>query len=192
MVWCAFKHKEHFSYRPQYTVWLSSNHTVNGDPDDNALWGRVKVVEFPHSYYGKEDKTLKERLKSPEQLEGVLKWIVDGAANSYKQGLHTPEAVTKSTQAQRDQLDTVGLWLEECCDTTNKNAKAPSTEVRKSYVQWCDENGHEAKKAKAFNDSLRLKGLEPNTSERHGAHVQKVVKGLRLEPTLLTQECNIF
>ena len=31
-----------------------SNHPVNGDPEDDALWARVRVIEFPNSFLGME------------------------------------------------------------------------------------------------------------------------------------------
>ena len=60
---CAFKHHDAFTYRPQFKVWLSSNQPVNADPDDEAVWGRIRVISFPHSHLGREDKTLKDRMK---------------------------------------------------------------------------------------------------------------------------------
>jgi putative DNA primase/helicase len=60
-VWCCFKHKDFFSYRPRYSIWLTSNWPVNGDVDDDALWGRLRVIEFPNSFLGKEDKSLKQK-----------------------------------------------------------------------------------------------------------------------------------
>jgi putative DNA primase/helicase len=74
----AFKHRDMFSYRPQFKVWLVSNHEVNGDPDDDALWGRVQVLTFPRSHLGEEDLELKQRLRTPGNLQGVLRWAVEG------------------------------------------------------------------------------------------------------------------
>ena len=119
-IYCAFKHHTHFSYRPEFKIWLSSNQPVNADPDDDAVWGRVRVVEFKHSYLGREDKGLKQRMKSPEILRGVLAWAVAGAVEWFKFGkecLPEPEASARVKSAHRAELDNVGAWLEECCIT---------------------------------------------------------------------------
>mgnify|MGYP003377264780 CR=1 FL=1 len=71
-VYCAFKHRQFFSYRPAFKIWLLSNQPVNADPDDDAVWGRVRLVHFPKSHLGEEDKTLKERMKDPANLRGIL------------------------------------------------------------------------------------------------------------------------
>lgn len=104
MVYCSYKHKDMFSYRPQYTVWLSSNHEVNADADDDALWGRIKVIHFPHSRLGHEDKSLKLQLQSQANQEAILAWIVEGAYQWYQRGgkgLETPQEVKELTSKQR-------------------------------------------------------------------------------------------
>jgi putative DNA primase/helicase len=162
LVWCAFKYGKHFSYKPQYAVWLSSNHKVNGDPDDDALWGRVKVISFPYSRLGKEDKSLKQRMQTTENLEAVLAWLVEGAFLWYQRegkGLQTPDSVKELTQAQREAQDTVRLWLEECCGQ-KVGAWIANTALYNSYLNWCKETGYEPKKQTGLSQSLASKGFE--------------------------------
>lgn len=162
LVYCSFKHKDMFAYAPQYTVWLSSNHEVNADADDDALWGRVKVVSFPHSRLGQEDKTLKRRMQTPDVLEGVLAWMIDGAALWYERegrGLDTPEAVRELTRAQRAEQDSVGMWIEECCERV-ADAWTANTAIMTSYQAWCEANGYEPKKAKGLTQSLAAHRFE--------------------------------
>jgi putative DNA primase/helicase len=168
LVNCAHKYGAFFSYHPQYTVWLSSNHEVNGDADDDALWGRVKVVHFPNSQLGKEDKSLKRRMQASENLEAVLAWMVEGAYQWYQhegEGLSTPKAVSDLTQAQRAGQDSVGLWLEECCEMKEDEWTA-NTQVMVSYTNWCEANGYEHKKAKGLSQSLAAHGVEVSVLKR--------------------------
>lgn len=187
MVHCAFKHKDFFSYHPQYAVWLSSNHKVNADADDDALWGRVKVVHFPYSQLGKEDKSLKRRMQSAENLEAVLTWLVDGAFLWYQhdgQGLQTPDAVIELTRSQRDAQDSVGLWLEECCEI-KAGEWVENTKVMTSYKNWCEANGYEPKKQTGLSQSLAAHGLEVSVQKRISdpsgtAKIARGVQGLIL------------
>jgi putative DNA primase/helicase len=168
MVYCSYKHKDMFSYQPQYTVWLSSNHEVNADADDDALWGRVKVIHFPNSRLGSEDKTLKQQLRSPENLEAALAWAIDGAYQWYQRGgkgLDTPQAVKDLTQSQRDAQDSVGLWLEECCELV-EGEWTENTKIRTSYENWCEANGYDPKKAKGLSQSLAAHGCEVSVQKR--------------------------
>lgn len=183
LVSCAFKYGQHFSYRPQYAIWLSSNHEVNADSDDEAVWNRVKVVSFPYSRLGQEDKTLKWRMQEPENLEAVLAWLVEGAYLWYQhagRGLNTPEAVKELTQAQRNLQDSVGVWLKECC-ALEPTEWTENSKIMASYEKWCEMNGHEAKKAKGLAQSLAAHGLETGVNKRVTDEnlKQKMVRGVR-------------
>jgi putative DNA primase/helicase len=170
-VYCAFKHQTHFGYRPQYKIWLSSNQPVNADPDDDAVWGRLRVVEFPHSHLGSEDKTLKQRMKSPAMLEGLLAWAVEGARQWYalgSKGLPELEHSAQLKAQQRSELDHVQAWLDECCEISEHH-QAASKEFYPSYRLWCEVNGVESKKQKGLALALTHKGFKPyRTNQQRG------------------------
>jgi putative DNA primase/helicase len=151
-IYCAHKHKEHFNYRPLFKIWLSSNQPVNADPDDDAVWGRIHEIEFPHSHLGSEDKSLKLGMKTPAMLESVLAWAVEGAMKWYALGsAGLPElGSSRAIKAeQRQSLDNVQGWLDECC-MTGGDGFCSNSILYLSYERWCKENGFEAKKQKAF------------------------------------------
>ena len=168
---CAFKRQTHFEYKPQFTIWLSSNHPVNADPDDDAVWGRIRVIEFPNSYLGREDKTLKSKMQTEAMLEAILAWSVAGAMRWYalgSKGLPELPASAAIKQKQRIELDYVQQWLDECClfDDPNNPPQTPSVcpneDIRKSYESWCYDNGVTAKGKKNLTQALRKKGFNNN------------------------------
>lgn len=166
---CAFKHQTPFSYRPKYKIWLSSNQPVNADPDDDAVWGRVRVVEFPNSKLGQEDKTLKDRMKSTSMLESILCWAIEGAARWYKlgdSGLPELKSGLKAKTLQRNELDHVQAWLDECCKSDDPKSFAPNNEIRSSYENWCKHNGVPPKQ-KGLSQSLIKKGFNNNGGKVH-------------------------
>jgi len=157
----AFKFHDPFTYTPQFKIWLSSNYPAKGDVDDDAFWGRIRVIRFPNSHLGNEDKTLKWRMASPDNLPGILAWAVEGAKQWYASphGLITPQAVRVATQKHRDELDHVQQWLEECTNPNIGGGEANSR-LYQSYENWCEENGHTPKKANTFGRALEAKGYE--------------------------------
>ncbi len=179
---CAYKHRAHFTYRPQFKAWLVSNHPVSADVDDDALWYRVKVLVFPHSHIGREDKHLKQRLRAPAVLAGVLRWAVDGAAAWYASdhGLAHPPAVDTNTQTHRDELDMVQLWIDECCHVS-PGTWASHENLYHNYSEWCKTNGVEAKKAKGFTIALKSKGFlnESRYNAATGSNV-RIIQGMGL------------
>jgi len=189
-VYCAFKHRTHFAYRPQFKVWLLSNWPVNADVDDDALWYRVKVINFPNSYAGREDKTLKTQLKTTEVLQGVLAWAVTGAIRWYNQegtGLRVPKQVVDATEQQRLELDYVGQWLEECVEVVDPTKGdpgshfVPNAALYLSYSEWCKENGVTPKHQRSLSMELRRKGLATGAQKKNSiGQNQKGVTGIRM------------
>lgn len=139
---CAFKHKDHFEFRPQFKIWLMSNHPIKGDVDDEAFWGRLRIIEFPNSRIGQEDKTLKQRMKSTENLEGILAWAVQGAIEWYRldQGLKTPDSIMQNVLSRRSELDHVTQWMDSCC-ASDPVGWVTNSALYYSYTEWCRSNG---------------------------------------------------
>jgi putative DNA primase/helicase len=174
---CAFKHGTHFTYKPQFTIWLVSNHQVNGDPGDDALWTRLLVIEFPHSHVGEEDTHLKQRLLQPENLEGVLRWAVEGAMRWYAEGLGTPpREITRVTKKQRDDQDYVKQWLNDDPFIKDKKGEVEkylfetddwesSADLMKSFKQWCIDFNVKPVDPNRFSIALKRLGY---TFERTG------------------------
>ena len=169
---CAFKHKTPFTYRPQFKIWLSSNQPVNADPEDDAVWGRLRVIEFPNSHLGKEDKALKERMRSPEMLRSVLAWAVEGARMWYalgSKGLPELQSSAAIKSAQRADLDHVQAWISECCEKAESNEFTSHQVLYKSYTTWCANSGVEAKRQKGFSQSMKKKGYQDKFARIDGS-----------------------
>lgn len=161
-IYCAFKHRNHFNYRPQFKIWLSSNEPINADPDDEAVWGRLRTVEFPHSHLGKEDKSLKRRMKSADVLRGVLVWAAIGAQLWYKlesAGLPELESSKVLKAQHREGLDAVGMWLDESASMGDPGNFTSVADLHGSYRSWCEKNGQTPKMMKGFSQSLSRRGL---------------------------------
>ncbi|MHC4621692.1 MAG: phage/plasmid primase, P4 family, partial [Planctomycetota bacterium] len=117
-VYCAHKRKDFFTYTPQYKIWLSSNFKVMAQADDDALWSRLRIINFPNSHLGKEDFGLEQRLWAGRQ--GILKWAVEGAIAWYQRkaqniGLGRPEIVKNAVKSHRNENDTVAQFIDDCC-----------------------------------------------------------------------------
>jgi putative DNA primase/helicase len=181
---CCFKHKDYFTYRPQFKMWMLSNHQVNGDPDDDALWGRVRVIPFPNSYLGKEDKTLKARFKREDGLEMVLRWAVAGTMAWYALGEAgfgpPPEAVRVATEQHRVDVDTLRPWLETATEKVVDHWVSDE-EVWHSYTAWCQRESVEYPKGRTgLLQSLRMKGYDVSVQRKVDGKNLRGVVGLRL------------
>jgi putative DNA primase/helicase len=171
-VYCAHKHRDFFGYRPQYKIWLSSNQEVNADPDDDAVWSRIRVVEFPNSHLGSEDKELKSRLRSDEALAGLLAWAVAGAVRWYSmlpKGLPELASSAATKAAHRELVDNVAAWLSENTTTGDYSTVAA---LYSDYSSWCDDNGVSPKQQKSFTIALQRKGYGYGIRKQNGKTVR--------------------
>lgn len=161
---CAHKYGRDFTYMPQFKIWLTSNYPPQMDASDVAAWSRIRIVKFPISHLGREDKRLKERMVQPACLEGILAWIAKGAQKWYtlgSAGLRTPQSIEKATKEARADVDWVHTWVDEVITSTgNKKDRVPSDIYYQEYKNWCDENGVSAKSLRSLNRSLREGGFE--------------------------------
>ena len=162
VVRCSFKRQDHFEFVPQFKIWLSSNWPFNADTADDAAWGRARVIEFPNSFLGNEDKHLKARLQSDEGMAGVLAWAVEGAKRWYaeRDGLRTPPAVVRAGKEQREAQDYIQQFLDEC--VVAGDAQAEFVEARAlyaAYKKWC-EGELTPQKSRSFSLSIQAKGFE--------------------------------
>jgi P4 family phage/plasmid primase-like protien len=174
---CSFKGKDQFEFMPSFKIWLSSNWPFNADPSDTAVWGRARIIHFPNSFLGNEDKGLKQRLVSKEALEGVLMWAVKGAVAWYAspRGLQSPEAVKAMAVKQRLDQDYVQQFLDECCDIADAKSEVFTgfSEIHKRYTAWCHDNGVMPLQQRSLALALKAKGFMDSRKRTDG----KLVRG---------------
>jgi putative DNA primase/helicase len=186
---CSYKHKDHFEYWPQFKIWLESNWPVNGDPDDDALWSRVRVVTYPTSFYGKEDKALKRRLLTTENRQGILAWMVEGAKAWYEKGsmgLPYPSIIRDDTDEHKKGLDVVQQFVDEyVTETEHPEDFVPNLVIFPQYVAFCKEMDQKNKGMIQFIRSLGSKGFDVGQRKdvtvagEDGQPRKKQVKGVR-------------
>lgn len=178
-IFCALKFKNHFAYRPQFKLWLTSNWKVNTDVDDDAAWGRVIVIEFPNSHLGQEDKSLKRRLWEPHNMQGILTWAVQGAVRWFQSegGLEPPGSVRETAAAHRAELDTLAQFIEDACEQ-DETYLCSNPELYSAYEEWCAQNGVAPKKHKSFSQGLLVKGYEKRRAT-YAKRLQRCWFGIR-------------
>ena len=179
-IFCAMKYRDHFSYRPRYKLWLTSNWPLNIDYLDDAAWHRVHVIEFPNSHSNHEDKGLKERLKQPANLRGVLAWIVEGAVRWYEsdKGLIVPDSVKLTKEKHRAELDTVQIFVDECLREAT-GYRVSYGQLYAEYTYWCERNGISPLGHRMLNKALEARGYERGKGQVDGKN-QRIWKNIEI------------
>lgn len=127
-----------FSFIPQFTLWLNTNHLPSVTDDTVFSSNRIWVIEFNrHFDENSQDKDLKEIFSQPENLPTILKWLVDGCSDYMNRGgLDVPDIVKKATENYKRLHDRIGSFIDECCKRGDTE-KCKRGDLYVAYRQWC-------------------------------------------------------
>jgi putative DNA primase/helicase len=139
---------------------LVTNHLPNVRGDDDAVWRRIRLVNFdvvvPEAEW---DTHLIDKLAS--DADAILSWAVQGWTEYVAAGhrLLAPDAVKRATDAYRDDSNPVGRFIRERC-VIGPAQRVKASELREAFEVWCHEDGSAAVTAKAFGIQIgRLPGV---------------------------------
>lgn len=138
-VTASFKGGRVFDYQPTYKIWLATNHKLIVRGTDDGIWRRLPLIPFTVQIpKDKVDKNLTEKLK--RELPAILNWAIEGCLLWQKEGLEPPESVQKATVEYRNEMDTMGAFVDECCNI-GKNEQIGAKEVYLAYRKWATDFG---------------------------------------------------
>jgi putative DNA primase/helicase len=153
-----FLFEEYFEYRPQFKVFLASNHKPKANPQDDALWERVRLIPFTVQI-PKPDRDKQLEAKLMQQLPGILAWTVRGClAWQQEDSLGEPAVVLDATQQYRDEMDDIGQFLTEVCMAGSvETHKVQASVLLAAFHRWI---GNTTMTARTFNAALSDRGYE--------------------------------
>lgn len=127
-------YNEEFEYLPQFKVWIAANHKPDIRGQDHAMWRRIHLIPFIVTIpEGERDKFLPQKLEA--ELPGILAWAVDGFRMWQQLGLQPPDEVRVATEEYRQDMDHVGQWIADRCET-GPDKQATAAALFLSYDVW--------------------------------------------------------
>jgi P4 family phage/plasmid primase-like protien len=173
------------TFRPTYKLFLDCNHKpVIVDPND-AIWNRVKCIPFKIQIPKEEiDTDLPVKLRT--ELAGILRWVVEGAALYYRDGLGDPPDVMAATEQYRQDSDRLKEFFEDRCifaasgDVgTWKKEKCwvPVATLYPTYSSWAETIGDKHPLSKAlFDERLQKLGRRQDRVRPDGGRDNKQIR----------------
>lgn len=161
-----------FSFVPQFTLWLETNHLPAVTDDTVFSSNRIFVIEFNEQFTeGNQDKNLKELFAAPENRPTILKWLFDGCEDYIKNGLNPPECVLEATRNYRKLHDRIGNFLEERCEF-GEDKKVIRGALYSAYSQWCvkPDNRYKPMGSTTFYNEIAMRGY-PIKRRTEGTYV---------------------
>lgn len=161
-----------FSFVPQFTLWLETNHLPAVTDDTVFTSNRIFVIEFNEQFTeGKQDKNLKELFSLPENRPTILQWLFDGCADYIKNGLNAPECIVEATKNYRKLHDRVGNFIEDRCEIGD-DKKIMRGALYSAYSQWCikPDNRYKPMGSTTFYNEIAMRGY-PIKHKNDGTYV---------------------
>jgi putative DNA primase/helicase len=163
-----------FDFIPTHKTMLTTNHKPIVRGTDDGIWRRIHLWPFTVKIQ-QPDRNFRETNLLPE-LPGILNWMLYGLKQYQLIGLKPPRRVLQATEEYREEMDLIGMWIDECCELGEKY-QAASWELYNDYDCWAEcEIGFKLT-AISFGRDLAARGFK-----KAKVNGKRGFAGLRLHP----------
>lgn len=143
-------YSEEFEFKPEFKLWMATNHKPIIRGTDTGIWRRIHMIPFTVQIpEEKVDRNLKHKLKA--EMTAIFKWCVDGCLLWQKEGLKMPKAVLDSVREYRREMDVVSAFIEDRCELSGS---VQSSTLYAAYSDWAEENNEYRMSATKFSMEL--------------------------------------
>ena len=127
---------EEFEFKPEFKLWMATNHKPIIRGTDTGIWRRIHMIPFTVAIPDdKIDRNLPHKLKA--EMTAIFKWIVDGCMLWQQEGLKMPRAVLDSVREYRREMDVISAFVSDEC--RESGAVAAKT-LYAAYCKWAERN----------------------------------------------------
>ncbi|MCS3758274.1 phage/plasmid primase, P4 family [Salinibacter ruber] len=135
-------YEQGYTIRPTAKHFYSANQLPEIKIDDNAFFRRVMIVAFPETV-DREDRDPKLGQKLKLEIDGILRWAVEGLQRLLKNEDFTRDLTPQETRRLWDEhASSIGQFKIRCLNVTGDNGHAvPKDEVYDAYGQFCMDKG---------------------------------------------------
>lgn len=169
-----FMRQDHFTYNPQFKLFIAGNHKPNLRHVDQAIRRRFNLIPFDVQIPREErDEQLFDKLSN--EWPGILQWMVDGCRDWLAERLAPPDIVRSATEGYFEEEDTFGQWLSECCRISAYSTGEAGALFR-SWKAWSTAAGEPPSSQKRFSQALASRGFNP----KKGTAGKRLFSGLDL------------
>jgi len=152
-----YLHSEFITFFPQFKMHLTSNYKPSVYDNSHGLWRRINLVKWVVIVKAEEqDRELYSKLCG--ELSGILNWAIAGLQDYLKNGLQPPASVLNDTAEFRQEMDSIGQFIEAYC-VIDADAREKAKNLYSKYSEWAKETGRQPLNNTRFGNSLRDKGF---------------------------------
>lgn len=128
---------DEFEFRPEFKLWMATNHKPTIRGTDLGIWRRIHIIPFTVTIpEDRIDKNLGDKLA--DELPDILAWIAEGYRLWTAEGLHKPKVVEDAVKEYQSEMDVISAFLSSDFCVDGDEAKASA--LYAVYCQWAAEN----------------------------------------------------
>lgn len=143
-------YSEEFEFKPEFKLWMATNHKPIIRGTDTGIWRRIHMIPFNVQISeDKVDKNLTQKLKA--ELTGIFKWCIDGCLLWQKEGLKMPLAVLNSVREYRREMDVISAFIEDKCIL---EGSVQASTLYAAYSSWAASNNEYCMSNTKFSTEL--------------------------------------
>lgn len=127
---------DEFEFRPEFKLWMATNHKPTIRGTDLGIWRRIHIIPFCVTIPEESvDKNLSHKLM--QELPDILAWIADGYKLWRSEGLRKPKAIADAVEEYRNEMDVISAFL--ASDYVVQGGEVKAQMLYAVYCQWASE-----------------------------------------------------
>lgn len=147
---CRFLYGDDFEYKPEFKIWVATNHKPVIKGTDIGIWRRIKLIPFEVNIPAeKVDKNLKYKLR--KEMPQILHWAVEGCIKWLRYGIQEPKCVAEATKEYKNEMDLLAGFVDECIEIIYyDDNKIFAKDLFNAYSIWAKANNEYEMSSKRF------------------------------------------
>ena len=146
-------------FRPTYKMIFTTNFLPNINWDDEGIKRRYRIIPFYASFKGDNADPRKAEKILKDEKPLILKWLVDGARQYYKNPScldNIPKIMKQAMHEARSKQDGLYAYMKDCLDVipNDKSKTIQAHKLYENYKQWCSENDRDIVSEKIFGTRM--------------------------------------
>lgn len=127
---------DEFEYRPEFKLWMATNHKPTIRGTDIGIWRRIHIIPFTVTIpEDKIDKNLGDKLAA--ELPDILAWMLEGYRLWRHEGLNKPKVIMDAVKEYRNEMDVISAFLDS--DYVAEGGEVKASALYAVYCQWTAE-----------------------------------------------------
>jgi putative DNA primase/helicase len=150
-----YLHENPVEYKPEFKIFINTNHLPRTDDQTIFLSDRVKLIPFERHFKADEqDKGLKRLFQKKANKSGILNWLIEGYRLLQAEGLILPDKVIQAIKEYSLDGDDLGIFLREILIPA-ENHRLKTSDLNRLFTAWGKPYGLHPISSQEFVGELR-------------------------------------